>query len=358
MSTIISTNGNLLIVDGNTSTNYPNINTLNISGSGSTITNPSSGTIDVIITGGAGFVPYTGAIANVNLGTYNLTTPLIYGSTASGGTLTLASTSDSTNKGKILFGTSAYDEVNNRLGIGTTTPTEKLTVSGNIIANLALGGYVKIYDSAAPINIIESNQPTYLISTGTNYLINRAGGDFAVQTNGSAVNKLLISMSNGVNNVQTQFTYNLFVQANVLASTEVSSIVWNGNTKTWNAGAIATQRWFHIKANTAAFVSSSTITNSYGLYIEKTTAGANAIITNNWALGLNGGIFINGVANTVLANASLATTAINGFLYIPTSAGIPTGVPTAFTGTVAMMYDTTGNKLYIYNGAWKSVGLS
>ena len=44
----------------------------------------------------------------------------LIGGTASGENLTLSSTSNAT-KGKILFGTSAYDEVNNRLGIGTTT---------------------------------------------------------------------------------------------------------------------------------------------------------------------------------------------------------------------------------------------
>ncbi len=45
----------------------------------------------------------------------------LIGGTASGQTLTLQSTSNAT-KGKILFGTSGYDEVNNRLGIGTATP--------------------------------------------------------------------------------------------------------------------------------------------------------------------------------------------------------------------------------------------
>ena len=45
----------------------------------------------------------------------------LIGGTASGETLTLVSTSHIT-KGKILFGTSAYDEVNNRLGIGTVSP--------------------------------------------------------------------------------------------------------------------------------------------------------------------------------------------------------------------------------------------
>ena len=47
------------------------------------------------------------------------TTPLINGSTLAGGTLTLHATTNGT-KGKILFGTaSTYNEVNDRLGIGT-----------------------------------------------------------------------------------------------------------------------------------------------------------------------------------------------------------------------------------------------
>jgi hypothetical protein len=43
------------------------------------------------------------------------------GDTAASGNLTLSSTAHAT-KGKILFGTSAYDELNNRLGIGTNAP--------------------------------------------------------------------------------------------------------------------------------------------------------------------------------------------------------------------------------------------
>ena len=79
----------------------------------------------------SGYVPYTGATTNVDLGVHNLTTPLIYGSTIASSNLTLSSTSNVT-KGKIVFGTSAYDEVNNRLGIGTNTPSETLEVNGNL----------------------------------------------------------------------------------------------------------------------------------------------------------------------------------------------------------------------------------
>ena len=49
----------------------------------------------------------------------------VIGGTAASNNLTLSSTSNAT-KGKIVFGTSAYDEVNNRLGIQQSTPTSKL----------------------------------------------------------------------------------------------------------------------------------------------------------------------------------------------------------------------------------------
>lgn len=57
----------------------------------------------------------------------------------------------------------------------------------------------------------------------------------------------------------------------------------------------------------------------------------------------------------VTSNAALATSATTGHFYIPTSAGTPTGVPAALTGTVALQYDTSGNQLCVYNGAWKCV---
>lgn len=62
--------------------------------------------------------------------------------------------------------------------------------------------------------------------------------------------------------------------------------------------------------------------------------------------------------NITIGTAALATTATGGFLYIPTSAGAPTGIPTAKTGRVPLHYDAINNALYIYNGAWRSVTLA
>lgn len=84
--------------------------------------------------------------------------------------------------------------------------------------------------------------------------------------------------------------------------------------------------------------------------------------TNSGKLEL--GTFNAGVFNSVfqvLANTSmilgvgLAVGATNGFPYIPSCAGTPTGTPTAVTGMIPLIYDRTNNILYAYsNGAWRA----
>ena len=54
---------------------------------------------------------------------------------------------------------------------------------------------------------------------------------------------------------------------------------------------------------------------------------------------------------------ALATTAIEGFAYLPTCSGTPTGVPTGLAGHVAAIVDSTNHKLYFYSGgAWRDAG--
>jgi hypothetical protein len=67
---------------------------------------------------------------------------------------------------------------------------------------------------------------------------------------------------------------------------------------------------------------------------------------------------LGGFGEVVCGPAGLGTTTTDGFFYLRAMAGVPTGVPTAYSGRVAATYDTTNNKLYIYNGAWKSVTLT
>ena len=61
-------------------------------------------------------------------------------------------------------------------------------------------------------------------------------------------------------------------------------------------------------------------------------------------------------AGNLAVGESLATTATDGFLYTPSTAGLPTGVPTTKTGLVPTIYDTTNDKVYTYNSGWKPTG--
>lgn len=62
-------------------------------------------------------------------------------------------------------------------------------------------------------------------------------------------------------------------------------------------------------------------------------------------------------AGFIVGNQALTTTATDGFLYVPTCAGTPTGTPTTQTGTAPIVVDTTNNKLYFYSGGqWRDAG--
>ena len=52
------------------------------------------------------------------------------------------------------------------------------------------------------------------------------------------------------------------------------------------------------------------------------------------------------------ADAALATNATNGFMYVPTCAGTPTGIPDVQAGLLPIVVDSTNHKLYFYSGSW------
>lgn len=87
------------------------------------------------------------------------------------------------------------------------------------------------------------------------------------------------------------------------------------------------------------------------LVVTDTASAANSMFLS-FTLGGTTRIRFPKQGGVVLQGAALATTATDGFLYLPTCAGTPTGVPTAYTGTVALVFDTTGNKVWVYDGAW------
>lgn len=105
----------------------------------------------------------------------------------------------------------------------------------------------------------------------------------------------------------------------------------------------------------------STITRMVHMYAALPSVGTNnAIYADNTSFSGNWGFHLTSATQNLIAGslvigtAALSTSATDGFLYLPTCAGTPTGVPTSRTGQSAVVYDTTNNKIAVYNGgAWK-----
>jgi len=260
----------------------------------------------------------------------DITTPLIIGGTAVGSGISYKGTS----------------------GNGTSTVSAHTFTVGNNGATTAAqifnSGQVNIGNYASPTNLrlVTIGQDTAYMSFGSlvgatsqwaiygnqgtpsvsNYSLRGDGNDTVLHSpNGSAyigvsggtqyrysVNNIVFTPTAAGASAITNFTFNAGANTGQTASTEISNFKVNGASKTWAAGAITTQRWNYFTANTAAFASASTITTSYGLYVEAATAGSNATITNNYALGGNGSfLFSDGTRSlqyTLAATALLTNT--------------------------------------------------
>lgn len=78
---------------------------------------------------------------------------------------------------------------------------------------------------------------------------------------------------------------------------------------------------------------------------------------------INGGAYTEAVTidygGSVAVGGLLATNASTGHFSIPTTSGTPGGgAPLFKTGTVPLQFDTANNKLWVYNGGWKSITLT
>lgn len=137
-------------------------------------------------------------------------------------------------------------------------------------------------------------------------------------------------------------SHNPIVQAFINFSTAIAHI-WTAE-QTFDEGitiAAAKSLWMDGKSNTRLIETSADVLkievgNQNGIILEEDNTECNIVCG---------------------ADNALATNAVNGFLYIPTQAGAPTGTPSpTYTGKVPMTYDTTNDALLLFNSTWQRLG--
>jgi hypothetical protein len=187
-----------------------------------------------------------------------------------------------------------------------------------------------------------------------------AGSTDAFQVSGSApANAARIDSSGNLGVGETSMgTIRLVVKKNDATSYSTSNMgaqthtflnnATNGGFSNLILGCVSATSGSAVYAGVAVVSEQASDTNGALAFGTRGSGGAN--ITERARITSTGNVVAGG-------SVALATTATDGFLYVPTCAGTPTGVPTAITGMAPIVVNTTNNKLYFYSGgAWRDAG--
>jgi hypothetical protein len=226
-----------------------------------------------------------------------------------------------------------------RLGINTTNPLVRLEVAGAPAQNTV--NVESIFSIARPVTggVKWANMATFALGSFATTIESRSRLD--LQLSNGATNSADVTPMTWLSNGNIGFSI-----TDPHASIHLSTTAANRKIILWETGDNDHQYYgFGINTNVLRYQTDNTL-SSHVFYAAASSSASNELFR------------ISGTGNVVVGNAALATNATNGFLYVPTCAGIPTGVPTSFTGRAATVLDTTNNRIYFYNGAWRYATLT
>lgn len=292
-----------------------------------TLTNASNTTI----TGG-------GTIA---LGGFTLTIP------ATGTAMLLSET-------QTVTGAKTFSAVTNFSNTAASTSTS----TGSVIS---AGGYAAAFQSffrgVASSGDVSVLAARFFANQSVDPAAFRFALDFQTSTSGATAGNSSVTVG-----IQSDFQHD--TAGITHADVRAFSAILNTNTGT---SVITNGYGYYFRNGT----NSGTCTNKHAFYTEAVSGGTNNYAFRSAGAGLisigdtttsasvllAGGMQFATGKNLRLGTAAIATNATDGFLYVSTCAGTPTGTPTTLAGTAPIVIDTTNHKLYFYSGgSWRDAG--
>jgi hypothetical protein len=181
----------------------------------------------------------------------------------------------------------------------------------------------------------------------------------------AAVGTERISISGALNSASNT-SYGVHITATIPSATTSGAYYFRTAVNSENTPfALSTVSHYFAQESAISGGSRTTPTSQYGFWADSSLTGA----TNNYGFFSNipasanrWNFFANGTATNFFRGATvvgdtLTTTATDGFLYVPTCAGPPTGTPVGYGGAAPIVIDTTNHKLYFYSGGtWRDAG--
>jgi hypothetical protein len=235
--------------------------------------------------------------------------------------------------------TNAGNAVN--IALATTTPTDWTTKWGFASAPTTVDEALNNLISEATVKVPVSHG-----GTGTTTAFTPGSVVFATTSGVYSQNnaKLFWDITNarlGIGTTTPGFPLEVRIDQTAETAAGVANI-------TNSSSAIAA---FYLSAGPSPF-------SRFKMWITGTSTDSNLYNQKNGALnfGTNNTLrmVITALGSMQLGAGAVTTTATDGFPYIPTCAGTPTGIPTSLTGMGAIVLDTTNNVLYFYNSGWKN----
>lgn len=268
----------------------------------------------------------------------------------------------------------------------TTKPMVLVEPSGATSAGWSTSGTGLGINAASGFsgNLIDAQ-----LDGATKFNVNRLGDvaafSFSSSGNASGAGGINVSQSGvpGVvlqsAGVPTASNAGIFIHSTAGLSWTSSNAVGNSDTFLSRGGAAATLR--HGAEDAASPVNQIVITQGSRAGTDSNVAGASLTVRSGLGTGTGtpSNLIINGIVGTttgtgaqsssvavtvagaatgqvpsvVIGAAAISTSATDGFLYIPTCVGAPTGTPTTQTGRIPMVYDTTNHQFWFYDSGWK-----